>query len=256
MKQMFQAITGLAIAAAAMIPSAGHASLIDLQFQNTLAAGPPPVVAYSGAAVLGASGDVWNQIDSPSECSGACAMSNVPLTDSQGNPTSARLSFSNVAYVSFRPVGSYFNGSPYEHLMTDGVYTNAQYVPPPGVFSLSGLVPGAAYDLLLYSASTGTPAFPTQFTVAGESQVVQSTGTTTLTLGDNYARFATFADLSGDISISMIGLLGSGGREFGFLNAIQLAHEAPEPASIALLGTALIGLTVCQRRFRRRSLDR
>ena len=237
----------IAVAGALAVPAAASAALIDLQFQNTLFEGPPPVVAYTGAAVLGSPGDVWNQINNP-DCPAACSVSNVPLFASNGSATGATLSFSAALFFSFRPGGgNLFAGSPYEDLLTDGIYTNPAYAAQPAVIELSGLLPDTLYDLVLYSVADGSSAFVTQFTVGGQSQSVQSSGTTALLPGDNHARFAATSDSGGDILITMAGV---GAGPFGFLNAIQLENtdEIPEPASLAMVATALVALAASRRR--------
>jgi hypothetical protein len=237
----------IAVVGAVAVAATANAALIDLQFQNTLYSGPPPVVAHTGAAVLGLPGDVWNQINNPA-CPAACSVSNVPLFDSNGSATGATLGFTGAAFFSFRPGGgNLFAGSLYEHLLTDGIYTNPAYATQPAVIELSGLLPDTLYDLVLYSVADGSSAFVTQFTVGGQSQSVQSSGTTALVSGDNYARLAVTSDPNGDIDISMTGV---GAGPFGFLNAIQLEHtdDIPEPGSLAMIATALVGLAASRRR--------
>ena len=231
-----------------------NSGLVDLQFVgNTNGSGP----TASGAAVIGSSGDVWNQIVGATD-SATYAGPNVPLRLVNGSTSSgAYLTISNEnttpqAYVVDYP-GSQTtqNSADYGLLASDLV----AYVDTPiQAASISGLNTSLTYNLYLYNAwNNGTSGLGTKYTVTGAttpaSQTINPTNAgATFVSGENYVKFTLSPNTSGIITVDMIS---SDTKTSGqaLLSGFQL-QAVPEPASLGLLAIGGLGLLLVGRKRR------
>lgn len=224
--------------------AAASAELISVDFNLDSSNFP-----YSGPGVLGASGDVWNNISGPFS---NAPMTTISLSNSAGNLTGVTLSYDFDGFFdsgssSTSPV--YSSNSVEYNLMRDYAYTDSGNT---ASVSLDGLAPGANYRLILYSSANRANR-TTAFTVAGVTQNVSPVSASTLIEGVNYADFTTMADALGQISITFQGI---GTDQEGNLNGLQIQGVAPtpvpEPASLVLWGIASLGFLGYRLRPRRR----
>ncbi|PSN19083.1 hypothetical protein C7271_09095 [filamentous cyanobacterium CCP5] len=241
---------GKALAVAAIIGSslsvdAQAASLVGVDFNSS---GFPPFIpasqTYSGAAVLGAPGDIWNGV--AGGFSGSPAVSNLPLVDSTGTATSLTLTLPALGYfdagtATTQPLYS----GPESALLRDYVFTdNAD----PKTIDIFGLTASANYRLILYS-STNEAGRKTDFTVNGVTKSVSPVATSSLSAGVNYADFTSAADASGKLSFSFSGN-GSEGSLNGFqIQSVNQPTAVPTPALLP----GLVGLGVAA--FRKRKSE-
>ena len=194
---------------------------------------------FSGAAVFGSPGDIWNGVPQP-----PALPVTVPLIKSDGAVSDVQLTIPNTgAFVSVLSVG------PFGDLLRDGFQTNTK----PNTFTLSGLTANASYDLVLYSFESALPN-DTSFTVGGVTKHVVSDGVTWTPLieGTNYASFTVNADAAGQLAITP-----DSNTTFGFdFNGLQIRPAAssstvPLPAGLWAALTALLpcgAMTVAVRR--------
>ncbi len=215
--------------AAALSPRA-KATLIDVDYS------PGNGPAQSGAAVLGASGDVWNNLSNSG--------TNVVLNDSTGTPTSATLTWA----MNFGALDT--GGSPMDagttNLMEDYGGFNGTTI------TIAGLSPATKYQLVLYGAGDQTGGDQgTTFTIpqTGGPSLVGLTSETFSGSGDRrisdgpgvaYTVLNPLSDATGKININVS--YNSSHFSTAPVNGFQLA-TVPEPASMALLaigGTALL----------------
>ncbi|MFG6487661.1 PEP-CTERM sorting domain-containing protein [Roseateles sp. BYS78W] len=219
----------IAMAGLAGMPLA-HAGLVNIDFNSGAAVG-----TYSGAAVTGAAGDLWNGVDGGS-LSAPTDSSNVPLLDAAGASTGITLSFAGTGGA-FDATGNgcLMSTSSFAPLMCDYLYRSLR---ADASVTLAGLTPGAAYDLILY-ASANTDGRITEFTLDGITQSVTAAAATGFALGTNYAEFKGVVAATGLLSFTFTG------PSEGNLDGLQLTQTGgnavtlPEPATIALLALGL-----------------
>jgi hypothetical protein len=215
--------------------SQAAAGLINIDFNSTSGFGASGT--YSGPAVLGGTGDVWNAVTGSSP--DAAARTNLSLVTSTGAPSGAALSFSG--QTGFFDDGStgilagIFASTPYAALMDDYLYVNPASTV---TVSFTGLVPGDTYRLILYS-SANNPGREITFAVNGVTGTVQDfSSDTSFAIGLNYADFTTTANASGQLIFTVA----SGPYlDEGDLNGIQLQNTTvPEP-SVLVMSSILLG---------------
>ena len=230
-----------------------NSGLVDLQFVGNTNSPPGPTT--SGAAVIGSSGDVWNQIVGATD-SATYAGPNVPLNLVNGSTFSgAYLTISNEnttpqAYVVDYP-GSQTtqNSADYGLLASDLV----AYVDTPiQAASISGLNTSLTYNLYLYNAwNNGTSGLGTTYTVSGAttptSQTINPTSAgATFVSGENYVEFTLSPNASGIITVDMISSDTTTSTQ-ALLSGFQL-QAVPEPAALGLLAIGGLGLLLLKRR--------
>ncbi len=230
-RYLSRAVATFAVASAA---SSAQALLVNIDFNTSNSP------TQSGMALLGSAGDTWNGF------AGASG-SNRPLVDSNGLSSGLTVSFSADGVYneicSGSPGGSSYCGTPYESLLRDYLYVDIGRV---GTVTLSGLMAGASYDLVLYSAPNRLRARNTTFTANGVTEVSSFDGLSdTLIDGVSYVDMRVVADTNGRIAITFAEAgrpPGSGAGREGNLNGLQLRTviEVPEPTSLALAAAGLL----------------
>lgn len=127
-------------------------------------------------------------------------------------------------------------------LMSDYTYTN-------GTFTIGGLVAGGKYQLYLYSQNAWGGC-KTEFGVgAVTATAVNGSHLTSFVPGENYAVLSNLtADGAGTLSGSATMLVGGGAAIF---NGVQIVSQVPEPGTLFLLVTCLLGLLAYAWRKRR-----
>jgi len=205
-------------------------------------------VTYSGPAVIGSAGDIWNGPEVLFHAGGHVSVGPLSMVDSTGASTGVTLGYT----VTGAYKGTSVFGPPLDDLMTDYIY-NRNDTGLPGSVTLSGLTPGGAYDLYLYSA--GDSPKNTTFIVGTDTAIVSTESpnapTSTFTSGVNYVKLSTTADPSGNLNILFKSTLPN--DLDGVLNGLQLfasgeASPAPLP-NVFVAGVAGLGLAYPARRW-------
>ncbi len=186
---------------------------------------------YTGAAVVGNAGDVWNRM-------GNSGGTGVALVSPTGASTSVKITWMSQIWDGS---GSGFLGGPYANLMRSYLATYSS-----GSLALSGLAPDTDYALYLYSqgdfAATGRK---TGFTVNGLSDVTTAAqaNASTFINDQNYLVMNVVSDSFGVLNIAYNTVTSEAD-----LNGLQLV-SVPEPATMSLL--ALGGIALIRRRSKK-----
>ncbi|WP_243359753.1 hypothetical protein [Fundidesulfovibrio terrae] len=238
------------------IPQVDSHKLVNVQFGENNDGAPfgGPTPQYTGPGVVsGTAGNSWNLITNNfvSGPSAGMSASNIPLTDASGAPTSVLLSYSTPdSFIDISNLSPIFGSAPQHDLLSSYLFAdsmrngNPSGHDGPGSVTLSGLIPGAMYQLILESVADNIGR-ATLFVVDGMSQIVASDGVPIQGLYSSYAEFLVAAGVTGDITFTM-SAVGTGGIGFpeANLNGIQLVRissTAPIPEPSAYL-TAIVGL--------------
>lgn len=199
-----------------------RAQLIDVHFINDSyglgsAGGPSVGPAMSGAALLGAAGDTWNNI---SVTNGT----GLSLTNADGSPSPVTITFAADGGYDVRAFGGStpFTNTPYNALMECYLFTKGV----PQTITLSNLTPNSPYNLVLYSGEDHPASNRmTFFTVNSNAQVSTWNGTSSNFVdGIDYVQFPAASDASGNLVITWAG---SGSLE-GDINGFQLQPLATQ----------------------------
>jgi hypothetical protein len=215
--------------------SAAHAaSLIDVQFSN----GASP--AQSGAAVVGASGDTWNNFVTGHAGSGS-------LVDTTNTASGVSLSFSANNFWESDPAYFRFAGQPAANLMQGYLvgYGGQSDI----ALSFTGLTAGQEYSFWVYTQGDDNSRGRSISLSAngGAAAIATQTNAGSFMLGDNYVYLTAVADPDGDVEIFGRDLVGEAN-----INGVQLM-AVPEPSEIVLLmagGLLLAGAAVRRKRAR------
>ena len=235
----------LVLACGTASASALSNAVIDVDFT----AGTSPLQA--GAAVIGSSGDVWNNLNNPYLSGTPISVSGVPLEYANSSPSPVKLSYTAelaTQTTGSAPYVSPFAGGPFVDLM--GAYLIADPTEPyldygggPGSVTFTGLTPGGSYNLYLYSgADMNAQGRATTFTL-GSTKLTAAFNDAVDTFAPdvNYVEFSNVVASGGSISFSYDG---SPGAEAD-LNGIQLTTAVPEPAAastLLLVAGAMLGV--------------
>ena len=216
-------------------------------------AGPSGQTVYTGAAVLGASGDLWNGIAGPDWGPTATTA----ISDSTGSFASgATIRVWNYAYSSNNTGGTTANPMA---LMQD-------YLTSPGWGSsdgwpikveLANLPTLTAFTLVVYSAGDNAPGQGATISLATDSNfgTIITSATTTAASRDisagqgvAYQLFSGTTSASGTVDFE----IATTTDNWHALNGLQLEIAAvPEPSSLALCGGGLVLLGMFRRRLSR-----
>jgi hypothetical protein len=225
-------LLGAALLAAAAATHA--ASLIDVQFSNDASH------AQSGAAVVGHSGDTWNNFTSGHAGSGS-------LVDVGGGASGVSLSFAASNFWESDPSYFQFAGKADANLMQG--YLVGYAGQPDIALSFTGLVAGHQYGFWVYTQGDDNSRGRSISLSAdgGPAAIATQTNTDGFVLGDNYVYLTAVADGAGDVT-----LLGHDLDGEANIDGVQLM-AVPEPSELVLLmaGAMFIaGLVVRRNRAR------
>ncbi|HEV7925750.1 MAG TPA: hypothetical protein VGR14_10355, partial [Verrucomicrobiae bacterium] len=161
--------------------------------------GPNPSPTMSGAAVLGAAGDLWNGMDVSSG-------TNIALNYANGNASPVTLTFTSGGGYDVNSFGGStpFASTSYDALMENYLFNSGMQQ----TITLAGLATNAAYNLVLYNAANSTAGGrTTYFTVNGVSKSSTWDGvSSTLVPGIDYVDFScAMSDSSGKLVIAYRG---------------------------------------------------
>jgi hypothetical protein len=238
-----QSLLFLAVACSvALSANVVHASLINVDFgtSNSGSYGDATSTAYSGAAVVGTSGDVWN---------GTTATSGtVSLLGSSGIASGATMTYSG-SYMWCCGTGCSFGAgtNTYRNLMNDylipGSGTTTD-ITVSNFVTLTGLAAGT-YNLYIYSASdkTNRKATFTAATSVGSNSVVIGPNSSYIDYfapGVTYGLIQVTVGDTGTLTIS-VSKLAADGSEID-IDGFQL-QSVPEPASIVMLVSGALGVS-------------
>ena len=222
---------GLVLLAALVCCGATQADIINVDFDDSRAS----FGTYSGAAIIGAAGDVWNSCMPELDFGGYAGGTYTALQDSTGVATSVSLilTASGSGWGTTNNTDCNF-GDPLNSLMRDSAFAFPGAV---GTATISGLAPNAAYTIYLLGVSNSA-AQNTTFTIDGVAKTVASdtiADATYLTEGEDYVVFTGDTGAAGEIVLTY-----DGGGNFCSFNGFQLeiisnaAHD-PNPDGVSLL---------------------
>jgi alpha-L-arabinofuranosidase len=203
-----------------------RAQLIDVHFNNDSYGeshgGPITGPDMSGAAVLGAAGDQWNNI-------GVTNGTGISFIYANGSNSPATITFtSGGGYDVYAFGGSTpFAGTPYDALMEDYLFNGGT----PRTITLSGLAANSIYNLVLYNAADVPAAGrTTYFTVNSSTQTSTWNGSSSnLIAGIDYVEFpSALSDASGNMVITWTG---NGSLE-GDVNGFQIQFVQGPPTIV------------------------
>jgi hypothetical protein len=188
---------------------------------------------YTGSAVAG--GGTWNEYDVPG--TGGAA---IPLVDANSAATAVTFSLSG-----------YEGGD----MLSDTFMGQYAYINPGGAaatFTLSGLGHSAQYALYLYGAAANNANCNTIFTANGVTQTTTGDGYYgSFVEGSNYVRLLVTANGSGTITGTFQPEPSTDSATYyGLFNGLQI-ESVPEPSTLMLLATGLLGLLAYAWRKRR-----
>ncbi len=226
--------TSLLCAALLAAASTAHAAqVIDVQFSNGASH------AQTGAAVVGSSGDTWNNFTTGATGHGA-------LVDASDAATGVSLSFSASNFWEADPTYMRFTGQPDANLMQG--YLVGYAGQPDIALAFSGLAAGHEYGFWIYTQGDDNGAGRSISLSAngGAAAVATQTNAGSFLQGDNYVYLTAVADRNGDIDILGHDLAGEAN-----INGVQLM-AVPEPSQALLLAGGLLLAGAAARRRRAR----
>ncbi len=227
-----------------------NSGIVDLQWvsDNTSngSGGFTPGPTASGSAVIGSSGDVWNQILGQND-NAATQVTNQTLDLTDGVTTSgATITTPNYSALGlYESYGNVFTPNPGTNLFGSELiqYNNG------GPFAtIGGLDPSLTYDLYLYSENISQGHGDTTFTVTGSEALtgtVVPASASAFTSGVNYWEFTLKPATDGTIAMGMA-KSGVNTQNSG-ISGLQIT-PVPESATLGLLLVAGAGLVLLRQR--------
>ena len=230
----FKRFLGLLLLLTAVTSSSGLASF-DLGLINVDIDPQFPPTIYTGAAVIGQAGDLWNEVP-------VFSLSPIALKLADGSASAVTLqmpfySSGSVTYglPGFSGGSSPMSLGPFGALMGDGAGSVITSLPV--VLTLNGLTPGARYDVFAYSYS-GAGAGTVFSAGAVNATVINPAGLNALIEGQSYAKLASvIAGGDGSLGISLRNLTFSSPLA---INGFQLQPTVPEANTSLLVALALL----------------
>jgi len=228
----------LVIAATVSLGSASNAqSLWNVDFKSNNG-------SMSGAAVIGAAGDIWNVLGS----NPAASPVSVSLANNLGVVGSVSLSYTAVGGGGFG--FSSASGNP-TTLMGDGIASGVNGGGGTSFaqisFTFSGLSANTQYDVVAYGANTTAGAGTLFFNALSGPILGSTTGASNdINAGPGiaYTVFTMSTDGSGEFTF--YSNFNSGVSAAGPVNGFQVT-AVPEPSTFTLIGVGLIGMTLFRR---------
>ena len=217
----------LALSMAFMSPRLLGQTTIDVQFATG--------TTYTGAAVIGSGGDVWNKVTTAS--GGPTALNNVG-----GASSGASITWSSSRLFCGAIFG--FSSTSYANLMR--CYLVALQPSASGTITFAGLTPNASYSLYVYTQGDSATAGRRLTVTPAIGSAVTSTAAvatqSTFVAGQNYLQVAATADGSGNLAFTYASA--ASGLEAN-LNAIQLVPLGSPPPAVPTLTTFGAILLAC-----------
>ena len=212
-----------------------HGVLYNVDFNGNSFGSPN--ATFSGAAVVGASGDFWNGVDgTPAVLALVPAISGSPtITMTPSLPAGSGTYAENSA--------SPFFGTTFADLMGAHIYLSNPTAAP--IFTFSGFEPGTPFSLTIYTVGDpDTGKGGTFSTNGGAPQSNVITTANTFTNNSNYVVLSGTTTGAGEVVLS--GNLSSGNEYL--INGFQLdGTPVPEPTA-SLLGALALGVGLSVRR--------
>jgi hypothetical protein len=197
-------------------------------------------VTYSGAAAIGAAGDVWNGYLVDSSLGGRVVSpaQSEYLVDSTGAATTVK--FQIGAVCSDAP-GGMGNALANDLCYVRSVNTVGDPEPPTSTtFALQGLQANGLYDVYLYAAAPVT-AYTSSFTIGSTTKTTaHSVFAGTWVENTNYVKIRAMAGGDGSLQGTLAGDVNN--DSYGVWGGLQVTAAVPEPSSIMLVVTGLFGL--------------
>lgn len=234
--RMWNAVVGIlaivVFAGVLSLASPANATVINVDWLGH-DAGP---AAYSGQGAAPDTGTTWNGVATLISLGQPMTFTVADLKLSDGSASTIDLEV--------RDMGSGYRAPAGGLSLFDGYTQNPGANPPPhpdSSFAFTGLS-GTNYDLYLISSHPWTPGGV--YTVNGITKTLTaSTNVSTFVENDNYVLYTGLTPIAGELEIHLA-------YPAGHLSGVQLS-EVPEPGTLALLATGLIGLLAYAWRKRR-----
>lgn len=208
-----------------------HAGIIGVDFQDNDGTGDA-----SGAAVIGAAGDVWNVFTG----GGGSTIAGTYDLNLVDGTTDSGIDLTIVGDA--RYAGGDFTG------LVNPFAGYAFLVDPSVTMTLSGFAQNETADIYLYAGKGNNQFEPASFTIGGTTKIVADSASdaTSYTEGQEYVVFSgVSADASGNIEITWAGV---DGYSYSAFDGMQV-NVIPEPATLGLVAVFGGSVLVIRRRF-------